>query len=47
MKPISPLHGLVAATHTPFHKDGSLNLGIVEKQAAHLLANGITFAFIG
>jgi N-acetylneuraminate lyase len=47
MKPISPLHGLVVATHTPFHKDGSLNLEIVEKQAAHLLANGVIFAFIG
>ena len=41
------LAGLVAATHTPFHGDGSLNLGIVEKQAAHLLANGVRVAFIG
>lgn len=41
------LRGLVAATHTPFHADGSLNLAIVEKQAAHLLANGVTAAFIG
>ncbi|MBI5385246.1 MAG: dihydrodipicolinate synthase family protein [Verrucomicrobia bacterium] len=41
------LTGLVAATHTPFHADGSLNLAIVEKQAGHLLANGITLAFIG
>ena len=38
--------GLVAATHSPFHEDGSLNLAIVEKQAAHLLANGVTTAFI-
>ena len=43
----SQLHGLVAATHTPFHADGSLNLGIVEKQAAHLLAGQVKFAFIG
>ncbi len=42
-----PLTGLVAATHTPFHADASLNLAIVEKQAAHLLANGVKFAFIG
>ncbi|MBI3874742.1 MAG: dihydrodipicolinate synthase family protein [Verrucomicrobia bacterium] len=42
-----PITGLVAATHTPFHADGSLNLTIVEKQAAHLLANGVKFAFIG
>ena len=46
MKPFS-ITGLVAATHTPFHADGSLNLAIVEKQAAHLLANGVKFAFIG
>src|SRR5258705_11814021 len=41
------LRGLVAATHTPFHSDGSLNLGGVEKQAAHLLANQVTTVFIG
>jgi N-acetylneuraminate lyase len=38
--------GLVAATHSPFHADASLNLDVVEKQAAHLLANGITTVFI-
>lgn len=41
------LQGLVAATHTPFHADGSLNLAIVEKQAAHLLSTGVSHAFIG
>jgi N-acetylneuraminate lyase len=41
------LTGLVAATHTPFHADGSLNLAIIEKQAAHLLASGVNYAFIG
>jgi N-acetylneuraminate lyase len=41
-----PIAGLVAAPHTPFHPDGSLNLAIVEKQAAHLLANQVSFAFI-
>jgi N-acetylneuraminate lyase len=41
------LTGLVAATHTPFHADSSLNLDIVEKLAAHLLANGVQIAFIG
>jgi N-acetylneuraminate lyase len=40
------LDGLVAATHSPFHADGSLNLSIVEKQAAHLLANGVRHAFV-
>ena len=34
------LHGLVTATHTPFHADGSLNLDAVEKQAAFLLSKG-------
>ena len=41
------LHGLVAATHTPFRADGALNLAVVERQAAHLLAHEITLAFIG
>lgn len=41
------LRGLVAATHTPFHPDGSLNLAVVERQAAHLLANQVTTVFIG
>lgn len=42
-----PLHGLVAATHTPFHADGRLNLGAVEQQAAHLQRNGVDTVFIG
>lgn len=41
------LTGLIAAPHTPFASDGSLNLAIVEKQAKHLLDNGVTAAFIG
>jgi len=41
------LRGLVAATHTPFHADGSLNLAGVEKQAVHLLANDVAAVFIG
>jgi N-acetylneuraminate lyase len=41
------IQGLVAATHTPFHADGSLHLAIVEKQASHLLKNGVGYAFIG
>jgi len=38
--------GLVAATHTPFDDAGSLNLAAVAPQAAHLLRNGVTAAFI-
>jgi len=40
------LHGLVAATHTPFDADGKLNLRVVEKQAEHLLRCGVRMAFI-
>jgi N-acetylneuraminate lyase len=47
MKPKHPLHGLVVATHTPFHADGSLNLRAVEIQAAHVLKNGVQTVFIG
>lgn len=40
------LHGLVAATHTPFDADGQLNLRAVEKQAEHLLRHGVRMAFL-
>lgn len=43
----SRLVGLVAATHTPFHADGALNLDAVELQAAHLDRNGVRTVFIG
>lgn len=43
----SRLHGLVAAVHTPFSADGRLNLAAVEKQAAHLLQNGVQAVFVG
>jgi N-acetylneuraminate lyase len=42
-----PLTGLVAAAHTPFTADGALNLAVVEQQAAHFAANGISTAFVG
>jgi N-acetylneuraminate lyase len=41
------LLGLVAAAHTPFKADGTLNLAIVEQQAAHLLHNKLATVFIG
>jgi N-acetylneuraminate lyase len=40
------LHGLVAATHTPFHTDGSLATEVVPLQAAHLATSGVNTAFI-
>lgn len=42
-----PLQTLVAATHTPFHADGALNLAVVETQAAHMIKNSVTTVFIG
>lgn len=40
------LTGLVAATHTPFKSDGTLNLAAVERQAEHLVRNRIKTVFI-
>jgi N-acetylneuraminate lyase len=40
------LTGLVAATHTPFKADGSLNLAAVERQMEHLLRHDLATAFI-
>lgn len=40
------LNGLTAATHTPFHPTGSLNLDAVERQALHLSRTGVPTAFI-
>jgi N-acetylneuraminate lyase len=46
MKP-KLLSGLTAATHTPFHADGSLNLDVIPLQSEHMLKNGIQTVFIG
>ncbi|MEA3208142.1 MAG: N-acetylneuraminate lyase [Chthoniobacter sp.] len=40
------LTGLVAAPFTAFHADGSLNLALIEKQVASLVANGVSGAFV-
>lgn len=40
------LHGLVAATHTPFDSQGELNLAVVGAQGAHLAKSNVKFAFI-
>lgn len=40
------LEGLVAATHTPFASDGALDLSRVERQAEHLLRDGVKAAFV-
>ena len=41
------LHGLVAATHTPFAADGQLNLTAVARQAEHLYRDGVNTVFVG
>lgn len=41
------LNGLVVATHTPFNSNGSLNLAVVEKQAAYYQSKNIATVFIG
>ncbi len=38
--------GLVSAPHTAMHADGSLNLGLIEKQAATLASAGVVGAFV-
>ena len=43
---MSKLTGLIAATHTPFDTAGDLCLAAVEKQAAHLLGQGVNTVFI-
>lgn len=37
---------LIAPPHTPFHPDGTLNLGQVEKQAAHFERDGLSGVFV-
>jgi len=44
--PTPPLHGLIAATHTPFHHDGSLNLAPIEPLAEHLIRDRVGTVFI-
>lgn len=41
------LSGLVAATHTPFHGGGQLNLSAIEKQAEHMHRNSVHSVFVG
>ena len=40
------LEGLIAAAHTPFNKDGSVNYGLVKKQAALLLKQKVTGVYV-
>jgi N-acetylneuraminate lyase len=40
------LQGLVAAVYSPCHRDGSLHLAVIERQAAVLSADGAAGAFV-
>lgn len=40
------LTGLIAAPHTPFHTDGSLNLQAIERQAQLLIQSDVQGAFV-
>ena len=40
------LQGLIAAAHTPFNADGSVNLALVKKQAETLLKQKVTGVYI-
>jgi N-acetylneuraminate lyase len=40
------MEGLVAAAHTPFHPDGSLNPDVVDAQASLLAGSGVRLVFI-
>ncbi len=46
MKTNLKLHGLVAATHTPFDANGKVNMSVVEDQAKFLASQNVKFAFI-
>jgi N-acetylneuraminate lyase len=38
---------LIAAPHTPFHPDGSLRPEVIDRQAEHLVAQGVKAVFVG
>jgi len=40
------LGGLIAAPYTPFREDGSLNLELIPRYAAHLAESGVSGAFV-
>ena len=40
------LEGLIAAAHTPFNADGSINYSLVKKQAATLIKQKVTGVYV-
>jgi len=43
---MNKIEGLIAATFTPMHADGSLNLAIVEPYVQHLLRTGVKHIYV-
>jgi len=42
----TPLHGLIAATYTPFHDDGRLNPDAIPEMTSHLIEQGVTGLYV-
>lgn len=40
------LTGLIAAPHTPFTADGSVNYPVIDQIAAHLIEQGVKGAYV-
>lgn len=43
---MNKLSGLIAAPHTPFAADGSVNYPVIDDIAKHLIATGVTGAYV-
>ncbi|EJD6041103.1 dihydrodipicolinate synthase family protein [Providencia rettgeri] len=43
---MNKLSGLIAAPHTPFAADGSVNYPVIDKIAEHLIASGVSGAYV-
>ena len=46
MAKVKKLEGLIAAPHTPFNSDGSVNLDMIPKQIDVLVKQGVVGAYI-
>lgn len=46
MSKTSKINGLIAATFTPFHEDGTVNTSVIPAYAALLKSNGVAGAFV-
>lgn len=46
MKNYERLKGMIAATFTPMHEDGSLHLEMIERYADYIAAIGISGVFV-